>query len=94
LRSVDEGAPWRLDAAEAAFYQQLADQAGIEVTIRPYDPEERPEPIRAEHIDAVSSDGKVSFIFRSELGCKNKDIERALIRRVMQVDRAQNVRGR
>jgi hypothetical protein len=53
LKSVDDGRPWRLDATEAAFYQRLADQAGMVVTIRAHDETATVEALTREEIEAV-----------------------------------------
>jgi len=53
LRSVDQGKPWRLDAAEAAFYQRLADEAGIEATIRAEETQDGPAPLTQGEITAI-----------------------------------------
>lgn len=60
LQSVDEGKPWPLDEAEAAFYQDLADQAGLHITIEPFDPAKRPELVHTEDVKAVLADPSVT----------------------------------
>jgi hypothetical protein len=55
LRSLDEGRPWRLDATEAAFYQRLADEAGIVATIKAHDASGEPEPLDAAEMDAITN---------------------------------------
>lgn len=93
LRSVDEGAPWRLDATEAAFYQGLADQAGLEITITPYDPHARPEPVSAQEIDATMADAEVQILLRKVSQSLRRDEQRALVRCVLRADRARRTHG-
>ena len=55
LKSLDDGRPWRIDAAEAALYQRLADEAGMSVTIRAYEHNPQVEPLSAEELNAIMS---------------------------------------
>jgi hypothetical protein len=81
LRSVDEGRPWRLDASEAQFYQELAEQAGIEVTIRASDDE--PDIVRAEDIDAVLGEPGLQRLLGAAENGLTGDAQRAIVRRTL-----------
>ncbi|MDX2276955.1 MAG: hypothetical protein NW206_16010 [Hyphomonadaceae bacterium] len=82
LQSLDEGKPWPLDQAEAAFYQDLANQAGVHIKIEAYDPSKRPAEVGAEDVAAVLADPNVASALRSG-GAINADAQQAIIRRAL-----------
>lgn len=91
LRSLDEGAPWPLDPAEAALYQDLADQAGLNIVIKPSAPSPTPPPVRADEVDGVMSDHIVRTAIRNAQREQSEGAHRALVRRILEAHRAQNV---
>lgn len=55
LKLVEEGRPPRLREAEAAFLQSVADEAGYDIQIKAYEPDQRPEPVTQADLDAIAT---------------------------------------
>lgn len=92
LKSVDEGRPWKLDATEAAFYQRLADEAGMQVTIRTHEDSGIVEALSAEEIETILKFANL----RGTLGDKlvnlfDGDLA-TIVRRVVHAERRQKLR--
>lgn len=95
LRAIDEGNPWRLNEAEAAALQEIADEAGYPIRIEAYDPNAQAEPITAQMIDAVTSDAKIQAM--AQLGLNSAfppDKLRGLVRRTIHVFEAERAKRR
>jgi len=81
LRSIDEGRPWRLDATEAQFYQELADQAGYDVTINSSGDE--PDTVAPEDIDAVLAEPGLQSLLDAPDNRLTDETRRAIVRRTL-----------
>lgn len=81
LKSVDSGAPWKLDPAEASFYQSLADELGIPIVISANGNDE-PDMLTSADIDAIIATPTVwkSVTQQQALGTH---VQRELVRRII-----------
>jgi len=92
LKSVDEGRPWKLDATEAAFYQRLADEAGIKVTIRAYEDRGAIEPLSAAEIETIVKESKLRAILaKRNVNVFDSDLAE-IARRVVYAERGLKLR--
>lgn len=81
LKSIDEGTPWRLEEAEAAFYQELADEAGFPIEVKPHNAADEEAALDSADIDAIVANPKVWKAVRNHsLDFRTK---RELIRRII-----------
>lgn len=93
LQSVDEGKPWPLDEAEAAFYQELADEAGMGIKIEAFDPQKAPTPVCSEDVTAVLADPGVVSALRNG-GTFDANTQHTIIRRALWAYEAQRFKTR
>lgn len=92
LRSVDEGRPWKIDDNEAAFYQRLADEAGMAITIRPYQANPKIENLTPEELEGILALAKLRNKFDKRIDTLNDSDLATIARHLIYAERQYNLR--
>jgi len=92
LKSVDDGRPWKIDANEAEFYQKLADEAAMRVTIQAYDHKPTVESLTAEELDGVLELANLRLALGDRFNQIQESDLKTIARRIIYAERRQKLR--
>jgi hypothetical protein len=94
LKSLDDGKPWPLDEAEAAFYQRLAAEAGLTVKIQAHRAKQEVETLTAEELDLIVAKANLDLVVGLTSAVSASTIAE-MARKIIYAERARQIeRGR